>query len=26
MPTEQMNKIASYQVRIYEGEKDIGKK
>jgi len=26
IPLEQMNKIASYQVRIYEGEKEIGKK
>jgi hypothetical protein len=26
IPTDQMNKIASYQVRIYEGEKEIGKK
>jgi hypothetical protein len=26
IPTEQMNKIGFYQVRIYEGEKEIGKK
>jgi len=26
IPLEQMNKIASYQVRIYESEKEIGKK
>jgi len=26
MPTEQMDKIASYQMTIYQGEKEIGKK